>query len=370
MAQSSLILSASMGAGHDTVARELARRLRGQGHDVTVMDLLALLPAGSGDALRGGYRFTVRRLPWAYAAVYRLFFGSGNRLRADSTPLARIAERRLLAAVSEIRPDVVVSTFHISAQVAGGLRARGALRVPSVVAVTDFAVHRQWLHPGNDLHLCPTPAAAERARAGTGRPARVTGPVVPPRFRQAAVAPASRWQRTLADRAPGRPPVLLSAGAWGAGSAFPDTAALLARSGFLPVVLCGHDGRLARRLSRQPGCLALGWVEDLAELMTASRVLIDNAAGQTAAQALGAGLPVVGYRAIPGHGAEGVREMAAAGLSEHAAGPAELLHAVQRLTAPGAFREQRVAAGKALFTADSARLIAETASADGVPDPL
>ncbi|MCM2579946.1 MGDG synthase family glycosyltransferase [Streptomyces meridianus] len=370
MAQTSLILSASMGAGHDAVARELARRLRGQGHEATVVDLLTLLPAGAGEALREGYRFAVRRLPWIYAAVYRTFFGSGSRLRGDATPLARAAERQLLAVVSEVRPDVVVSTFHIAAQVTGGLRARGALRPPSVVAVTDFAVHRQWLHPGNDLHLCLTPAAADRARAGTGRPARVTGPVVPPHFRRAAAAPASRWQRTLTDLARGRPPVLLSAGAWGAGSAFPETAALLARSGFLPVVLCGNDDRLARRLSRQPGCLALGWVDDLAELMTAGRALVDNAAGQTAAQALAAGLPVVGYRAVPGHGAEGVREMSAAGLSEFAAGPAELLHVVRRLTDPGPFREQRIAAGRAAFTADSARVIARTASTHGVPHPL
>lgn len=362
MAHRCLILSASMGAGHDAVARELARRLGEQGHEAAVADLLALLPPGTGPALRGGYRFSVRHAPWAYEAVYRTFFGSGDGPRPATTPLARLAEPGVLKAAERLRADVIVSTFHISAQVAGGLRARGALP-PSVVMITDFAVHRQWLHTGNDLYLCPTPAAAGRARAGSGREARVTGPVAPPRFHHAATATASRWDRMLADRALGRPPVLLSAGAWGAGSSFAETTALLADSGFLPVVLCGRDRALARRLASRPGCLALGWVEDLAELMSAARVLVDNAAGQTAVQALAAGLPVVGYRALPGHGAEGVREMAAAGLSEYAPGPAELLDAVGRLAVPGPLRDERVAAGKAVFVSDPAEAIAEAASA-------
>ncbi|WP_455355726.1 hypothetical protein [Streptomyces sp. SYSU K217416] len=64
-----------------------------------------------------------------------------------------------------------------------------------------------------------------------------------------------------------------------------------------------------------PGVLALGWVTDVAQLMASARVLIDNAAGQTAVQALAAGLPVIGYRPIAGHGVEGVRQMAARGVS-------------------------------------------------------
>ncbi|MCZ9336647.1 galactosyldiacylglycerol synthase, partial [Streptomyces sp. TRM76130] len=81
--------------------------------------------------------------------------------------------------------------------------------------------------------------------------------------------------------------------------------------GWLPVVLCGADERLRRALSRVPGVLALGWVTDMPGLLHAARALVDNAAGQTAVQALAAGLPVVGHRPIPGHGADGVRAMAA-----------------------------------------------------------
>ena len=50
-----MILSAGMGAGHDTVADELARRLAQAGHLTEKVDVLRLLPAGTGRALRRCY---------------------------------------------------------------------------------------------------------------------------------------------------------------------------------------------------------------------------------------------------------------------------------------------------------------------------
>jgi hypothetical protein len=54
-----LVVSASMGAGHDGVARELARRLHEQGSGGDVVDYLALLPFGTGRLYRALYRGAV-----------------------------------------------------------------------------------------------------------------------------------------------------------------------------------------------------------------------------------------------------------------------------------------------------------------------
>lgn len=391
MRQRFLVLSASMGAGHDAVAGELADRLRARGHHVLIQDVLALLPSGVGAALRAGYRGAVRHAPQLYAAVYAAFLAPGPKRasggaavpRPGSAPLAALAERPLMDVVDNWQPDAVTSTFHLSAQVTGRLRARGALRVPSVVNVIDFAVHRGWLHPGNDAHLCVTEAAARTARKVTGKPAEATGPVVPRRFTgepeevdevdepggpgpeeaERAGNAGQAWRDELGFLAPDRPSVLVSAGAWGVGSQLTGTVRQLAGHGVFPVLLCGHDERLRRRAARLPGTLALGWVADMAGLMTAADALIDNAAGQTAAQALAAGLPVIGYRPLPGHGAEGMQEMAEAGASELARDSEELMLALERVLRTGPVREERIANGRALFRADAAQRIAELALA-------
>ncbi|GGV66857.1 hypothetical protein GCM10010499_12680 [Streptomyces thermoviolaceus subsp. apingens] len=358
-----LVLSASMGAGHDTVAAELARRARAAGGQAHVVDVLRLLPWGLGSGLRGFYQGAVRHCPWVYAGIYDFFLRPGPSPRPSGTPLARLAAGPLMELVRRTRADVVVSVFHLAAQLTGHLRERGVLRVPGAVVIVDFAVHRQWLHPGNDLHLCLTEETARRVARDLGRPAEATGPVVAPEFfTDGPTTP--EWRRRLEQAAPGRPAVLVSAGAWGAGERLPRTARLLAAHGYAPVVLCGRNERLRRALSGVPGVLTPGWVTDMPGLLHACAALVDNAAGQTAVQALAAGLPVVAHRPLPGHGAEGVRRMAALGVSEFAADEAALLDALDRLTRPGPERERRIAAGRALFRADA---LARLVRAEAVP---
>lgn len=361
-----LILDAGMGAGHTAVANELAERLSRRGHEARRADVLDLLPPGVGAALRGFYRTAVRRIPWLYDGIYAAFFRSERG--PESTPLAALAGPGLLEAAAEYRPDVVVPVFHLAAQVTGRLRARGELAVPTAVMVTDFAVHRQWLHPGNDVYLCVSADAAEQVRAKIGRPAYAPGPVVPQRFQKAALTGDGHWIKVLRRVGEERIPVLISTGSWGVARGLPETTDALYRNGYLPVVLCGRDERVQTRMGRLPGVLACGWIEDIEVLMAAAGVLIDNAAGQIAVQALAAGLPVIGYQPIAGHGREGVLLMARLGVTTYAGSHAELLDSLTRLARPGEARDKQVRAGRSLFVGDAAEEIhrlAEAAPAGG-----
>jgi len=343
-----LLLSAAMGAGHDAACAELSRRLRANGHVCTELDVLGLLPGPVGGGVRGFYHLIIRRAPIVYSGIYSAFFQPGGGPRPGSTPLAALAEGRLLDAVRRTRVDAVVSLFHLAAQLTGRARARGRLAVPCAALITDFAVHRQWLNQGNDLNLCLTEPEARQARHALGRPCARYGPLVPAAFRPHPPGEA-RWRDRFEG---GDPPVLLSAGAWGAGTGFTRTAVTLRDGGFHPVVLCGRDERLRARLAEVAGATALGWVDDMPGLLAASAALLDNAAGQTALQALAVGVPVIGWRPIPGHGIAGVRRMGELGLSEYARDEGELLRALGHLVPPGPRRDERVAAGRALLDAD------------------
>jgi len=120
-----LVLSASMGAGHDTVAAALGDRLTAAGHQVRRADVLDLLPVGLGGVIRSFYHLTISHLPALYAGIYQVFFRDGAEPRPGGTPLSGLAADRLLALTGQCEPDVVVSVFHLAAQVAGRLRARG-----------------------------------------------------------------------------------------------------------------------------------------------------------------------------------------------------------------------------------------------------
>ena len=357
-----LLLAASMGDGHLRVARELQRRLVARGDAAEVVDILQLLPFRFGPALRSGYAAMLRYAPSMYELIYRGFFTQkqGRGFRPD--PLVAASAPAVARLVENYQPDAVVSTFHLCGQIAGRLRARGQLKVPSTVVITDFVAHRMWLHRGNDAFICPHPAVAAEAAAGTGRPAYAAGPAVSAEFLREAPDARAHVRAELGVGAD-TPMVLLSAGAWGSGDIAAAVDATVSDR-HVTVVLCGRNERLrtaiARRHNGDPGrpgtpgqVIPLGWRDDLADVMRACDVLVENAAGQTAMEGLAIGLPVITYRPLPGHGRDGCRRMSELGLSTFTIDPAALHAAIADLTdADSARRGRQIDAGRALFTAD------------------
>jgi UDP-N-acetylglucosamine:LPS N-acetylglucosamine transferase len=322
-----LILTASMGAGHDGVAHEVARRFEECGYQPEVLDLLELLPLALGSLLRTFYLLQLRWTPWLYEIIYRVWFQSHGRRDAPVSPVTVLAERRLRRWIADNKPVLAVSTFHLCSTVLGDLRRQGALTVPTVTVVVDFAVHHRWTDSDVDLHLCLHPRSAEEARQ-LGAP-RVTapGPIVCPRFTHPA------WDRRSARASLGLAPevrvVLIVAGSWGAGDVVGTVDVIRRCPRLTPLVVCGADDRLRQRLRQRarPGenARVMGWVGDMDRLMAAADVVLENAGGLTCMEALALGRPVVSFRPLPGHGRANVEAMAEAGLVNYVRRPEDLV---------------------------------------------
>jgi UDP-N-acetylglucosamine:LPS N-acetylglucosamine transferase len=344
-----LVLTASMGSGHDQVAAQIAGRIRRRGGDALVVDLLHVFPAGIGAGLRAGYAGMLRRAPWLYDGIFRTFFLDRRRYNPGVFPLDVVAARQLRPLLDRYRPDAVVSTFHLAAQVTGRMRCRGQLDVPSVVMITEPVTHRQWLHRGTDLFLCPYPWVARQARQRTGTVALAPGPLVDERFRRHPDPAAGRATLQLAD---GEQAVLVSAGSWGVGGAAGTARSLCALPRVRPVVLCGRNEQLRRRIGRLPRCLALGWRDDIADLFAAAAVLVDQSGGSACAEAFAVGLPVVLHQPLPGHGRLGARALVDHGLATLAEDPDALVEQVGRLLDGGPLRDGQVATAARAFVSD------------------
>src|SRR5947199_10876404 len=68
-----LVVSASMGEGHDGAARELVRRLDERGHTTRQVDFIDAPPLGVGSVFRTSYELQLRKAPWTYQFTYRLW---------------------------------------------------------------------------------------------------------------------------------------------------------------------------------------------------------------------------------------------------------------------------------------------------------
>lgn len=315
------IISASVGAGHDGAAAGLADRLAAHGFQVDRYDFLDLLPARTGKLICDVYH---RMLTWMPASYQRLYAATERASRPGAVwrALFRGAEQPTLRALG---PDTcaVVSTYPGASQVLGALRRRGLLGVPAFTYLTDFSVHSLWVARGIDAHLAVHAIPAARAHAQGAVAVTVVGPVTGPRF-----APATDAQRRAARARFGLPEqaplALLVAGSWGVGPVGRAAAEIRETGVAVPVVVCGRNQALAEELRRDGIEHAFGWVDDMPGLMHSCDVLVQNAGGLTSLEAFAAGLPVVSYRCIPGHGQTNAAALDEAGLAAWIRDPADL----------------------------------------------
>ncbi len=322
-----LIVSASMGGGHDGAARELRRRLTERGHAVHVVDFLDLAELRIGWLLLALYRFQLRVMPWSYEFTYRLSW----LMRRPATALdAWLTRRKLSRCIRRFQPDVIVSVYPLSSVVLGRMRRKRLLRVPVVTFLTDFSVHPMWVDRGVDHHLAVSETSACLATERGARDAKFRGPLVAPAF--GAPVNDRTSARALLGLTPSDRAVLVVAGAWGAGDVAATMGEMAEDSEFHPVVVCGRNETLRAELATLGVGTVMGWTDDMASLMAAVDVVVENAGGLTCMEAFAAGVPVVTYLPIPGHGRDNAATMASAGVNVFARDAAELHVALRAVT--------------------------------------
>lgn len=307
-----VIISASVGAGHDGAAAELARRLTASGFVVDRHDFLDFLPAGLGKMISGSYHRLLTVAPSGYQRIYAATEHAGRPGPAVRA-MFRSTERRMLRAIT---PDTraVVCTYPGASQVVGALRLRGRLTIPTFTYLTDFSVHALWVAPGIDTHLAAHAIPAGQAHAQGAAGVTVTGPVADPRF--APATPAQRQAARERFALPAHAPLaLLVAGSWGVGPVRQAAAEIRDSGAAAPVVVCGRNEALADQLRSDGIEHVHGWTQDMPGLMHACDVLVQNAGGLTSLEALASGLPVASYRCIPGHGQTNAAALDEAGLA-------------------------------------------------------
>lgn len=295
------IVSGSFGAGHDAAAWAIAEQLHGEGYSTRVFDIVDLLPRPWGASLRAAYLEQVRHVPSAYS-----WLAGYTQRRAGSNRMVVRAMSAAHRALLEIAADgavTTVSTHPMASQALGDLRAARRLATPVVTYLTDLSVHRVWVHAHVDRHLALHElTAAAAARLGARR-VLVVRPAVAGVFTAPQPPGSGQAEARRGFGLPvGRRLVLVTGGSCGIG-ALEESALDVAASGqAVPVVLCGRNERLRRRLRRLPGVMTLGWVADMPRLLRAVDAVVQNAGGSTSLEALAAGVPVITYRCIAGHG--------------------------------------------------------------------
>lgn len=336
------IISGSFGAGHDAAAAAIVEQLDEIGVSTRTWDIVDLMSGRLGRLLRGAYLRQVQMVPGSWRWLLNRVDG-GQQVSATITAALRRTSTALVDIAAD-GPSLILSTHPFASQALGALRERGQITKPVATYLTDMSVHPLWVHPGVDQHFAIHRLAAEAAAARGARGVTLVEPAVARRFHRRSTAQRARWAL------PDGPVALVAGGSWGVGQ-LRDSAHDIAATGLAaPIVMCGSNDRLRRRLERD-GIRALGWVEDVPELLSCVDVVVQNAGGMTTLEARGVGVPTITYRCLPGHGETNAQALEAAGLTPWARTRDELPQALTNaLRAARLYLPTQPSVANALFT--------------------
>jgi UDP-N-acetylglucosamine:LPS N-acetylglucosamine transferase len=331
-----------MGEGHNSTGRALAEAARESwpGCRVHWLDTLEVMGPGVGPVLRWIYVTNVRSTPWLYESFYAGLRHHRWFAQASKRFVGAWAGRRLRGRLRTLRPDLILSTYPLGSAGLAWLRRRGQLPQPAAAWVSDFAPHPFWVYPELDRTYVMHELAVEVGRSAEPQAQLAVSELPVTRRFRTRPGPGTRGAvRSRLGVGPDAPLVLISSGAFGFGDLCTAVAELLQADHELSlVVVCGRNESLRHRLSglvRGPGRLCvLGWVEDMPALLAACDVVVSNAGGATALEALASGRPVLMFRPIAAHGRANAELMARAGLTSVCSTAGELATAVRRVLAP------------------------------------
>jgi processive 1,2-diacylglycerol beta-glucosyltransferase len=303
-----VLLSGSIGAGHDQLALACARSLESDGWSTETLDLMRLLGRGADSAGDAVFRAML-----AVPGLYDAFHFAALRTGSPVATVTDVAARhqivpRLRRFLDENPVELAISVFSTGASALSRLRVSG--RYPGlrhVVFCTDVTPHRLWVHPGVDLYLV-TSEAAERAVRRFEPEARVL--VVPAPVREEFYHPPPQPRAREKLHVPPRDRcVLLTTGAWGLGPVA-QAAEALGDAGVHVLAVAGRNAKLEQRLvaasRRQSRVHPFGFSDQLPELMAASDLVI-TASGDTCTEARVVGRPLLLLDVVQGHGRDNLQ---------------------------------------------------------------
>lgn len=179
-----LILTGKFGMGHWSASQSLRTQLLTAfpAADVAVEDFFAYAMPDVSDAIYKGFSLLVTKGSGLYNTYYKC---TENLTVRGKGLLDGLFQDKLAQRLSEYRPDAVIATHPICAQLVSDYKAETGSRLPLVTCITDLTSHSEWINDGTDCYLVGSPDIRDRLveKGVERRRVCVTGIPVKPEFK-------------------------------------------------------------------------------------------------------------------------------------------------------------------------------------------
>ncbi len=295
-----LILTVTIGNGHNAVANAMAEELSSRGHEVKVIDLyknhkfISYVIADLGFTM--GFRFP--------NLANKIFINAKKKGKTPFPTFNKYVKKELLAEINEFEPDMIISSH-----VAGRLFVKKysclfKKPVKSVFFVTDFDVPPSLDKTFKDDYvIIPSPAFREELLANGFQDDHIKTCGIPlnksfyePILQKEA---RKRLEFSLDSK---KLTILMLGGMKGVGYLFDTLKRLAAEPNFQIIFLSSKNAKLKAKVEkfikkRKPAAtiISQGMVKSVSDIMACSDLMIGKAGCLTCTEAIERGLPMFLY---------------------------------------------------------------------------
>jgi processive 1,2-diacylglycerol beta-glucosyltransferase len=319
-----LILTASMGEGHNTAARNIGEALKTEtagAAEVLVADPYTRTNPIVNKLMQTGYTTAINRYPRAWKVVFELLSRKG--VVEGMGPMLKELTEAVHSLIGEFQPDIVASTYPVFSFLIAKIRKRHPeVTVPFYTVITDSTqINSAWYRCPCDGSLVADNQTADVLR-NDGVPEErihVLGFPVSPIFETLTPCPPptdGQWKLLF----------------------FPGgkTEAAIASLGHLAkipnltvTVVTGRRQSVYRQLQAAGlpvrGRL-IGWTQEMPQLMTSHHIFVGKAGGATVQEAIAAELPFLVSHIVPGQEEGNISLIEQTGVGALAVGDPKRIH--------------------------------------------
>lgn len=298
-----LILTATFGSGHKSVSSALwdYLKLKSGDMEIIVSDIFQIINPEAYKGVYKGYELLVK----TNSKIYNHFYYRKNH---SNTPqmedvIYSIYLNRFADYIMSINPRLIISVFPMCSGFVSRFKEKYKSSVPLLTCITDVVEGKEWIYPGTDRYYVAADVVMDGIieKGIDKKNVRVTGIPVKREFIE-----SKRGRSQLRELGIGEDDFVIMMMGGGMGL-LPMKMRfykwLNSLSGAKVLVLTGKNDELYRKLHHRKSLnniIPFKFVDNVAELMANSDILISKAGGITMFEAIAAGIPIIVYRPVLG----------------------------------------------------------------------
>lgn len=295
-----LILTASFGNGHKSVAHTIGEEFNKTGYaDTIICDLYKeshpLVNSVSKQAYLKSYDF---------GYLYSLYYNGIEKLAHSSFGFwyRQLGKDYLKELIFNVKPDIIINTFPV--MVSSEIKKKYSLEIPIYSIITDYCVHKIWLNDSiNKYYIAHKDLVPVLKDWGIkNNQIEISGIPIDNAFESSNPQKSFEIVRKKYGISDDRI-ILINAGAFGV---MKDITNICNRLDELDnvqsVVICGNNDKLRDDLekSNYNHVKPLGYINDVHHFYNISHCLITKPGGITLSEASSCCLPLILYNPVPG----------------------------------------------------------------------